>query len=753
MKSQPSSARFTNQSLKKQVFKYTPLVAAIGTVLMMSGCSSDSSPAKVAPEEPITSIYSILTGGGSNTAAAVTTGTGGDGGYVDMYKYGGFSVLGIFSNGTTDASFTARSVTANLGSNALNVTADTTVAVLAAEPAAGTAYFVEGDTSGDLYISDGDGTLGNDVLDTDELPVSGISIAAATTLTLTPNNNATPALATGVDLLLDNDLDNNGTLTTANGNLGVRGDLDIELSSYMGDGAINTSGTTDGQDGGDVDLESRGIVVIGGDINTSGADSTLADGGDGGYFDLYSDHGVQVTGNIDAHGGNTTAATFGGGGGGSIDLYADESDLFNSGDMNTMGGNGDNGGNGNDIYLYTYGYGKILNSGNAMTSGGAGSVGFGGGGGDVDFYANGGDLITNADIVTTGGAGVTDGGDGGSLDMYSEYGYTIEADEYHSGGNFHMSGNIDTRGGNASDPAGTAGDGGDLDLDNYPYYYPTHDNALRLLGYTQVDTTGGNGANAGDGGSIDLYADYGYSYSSPAYGYGGCGQVVNEVPLITMGGGSLLTTGTGGNGGDGGDVNLESCYDYALNSVDITTGDIAGTTTNSATIDASGGANFNAASVQGRGGDIWLWGYNGLTNTADLTANGGNDTAADGGIDGYGGHGGDIELYAEEEPATNSGALTANGGDGEYRGGNAGDVELASTVITNSGDITGNGGNADATLAASTGGDGAFVEVYALEIDGATNTGAISHTPGTGTTAGDEGTAIVNGHCESGDCS
>jgi hypothetical protein len=135
MKSQPSSARFTNQSLKKQVFKYTPLVAAIGAALMMSGCNDNDPIEEPAVPEAIT--YEIFTGGGSNTAATVTTGTGGNGGYVDMYKYGGFSELGIFSNGAADASFTARSVTANLGSNALNVTADTTVAVLAAEPAAG----------------------------------------------------------------------------------------------------------------------------------------------------------------------------------------------------------------------------------------------------------------------------------------------------------------------------------------------------------------------------------------------------------------------------------------------------------------------------------------------------------------------------------------------------------------------------------------------------------------------------------------
>jgi len=745
MKSQQSSARFAKKSLKKQVFKYTPLVAAIGASLMMSGCNSNDPEAEVAQ---IT--YEIFTGGGSNTAAAVTTGTGGDGGDVDMYKEGGFSELGIFSNGAADASFTARSVTANLGSNALNVTADTTVAVLAAEPAAGTAYFVEGDTSGDLYISDGDGTLGNDVADTDELPVSGISIAAGTTLTLTPNNNVDPALAVTANLDLDNDLDNNGTLTTANGALAARGDLNIDLSSYMGDGNVDTRGTTDGQSGGNLDIDARGVILNNGGINTSGADSSAAAGGDGGSVNLDSDYDFQTTGDIDTHGGNTTAATFDGGAGGSIDSYSQYSELFNSGGMNTMGGNGDNGGSGGDIDFETDEYGDVLNSGNLMTSGGAGSVGFGGGGGTIDLYANGGGMINAADMMTRGGAGVTSGGDGGSIDLYSDYGSTIGADGYHSSGNLEVSGNIDTRGGDASDPAGTAGGGGDVELDSDPYGYGFN-NSQRLLGYTQVDTTGGDGASAGDGGSIDLYADYGWS--DPVYAYTGCGNVISEVPLNTTGGDSLLTTGTGGEGGDGGDVNIESCYDYAFDSIDPNTGEMVAITTNSATIDTSGGANFNAASIQGSAGDIWLWGYNGVTNTADITANGGNDSAADGGIDGYGGDSGYIDLYAEEEPVENSAALMANGGNGEYSGGDSDEILLYSTVVTNSGDLTGNGGNADAALAASTGGDGAFVEIWATEPGEADNSGTISHTPGTGATAGDEGTAIVGGQCESGDCS
>ncbi len=49
MKSQPSSAGFTNQSLKKQVFKYTPLVAAIGAAV--AGLPAASAPSPTQPRE------------------------------------------------------------------------------------------------------------------------------------------------------------------------------------------------------------------------------------------------------------------------------------------------------------------------------------------------------------------------------------------------------------------------------------------------------------------------------------------------------------------------------------------------------------------------------------------------------------------------------------------------------------------------------------------------------------------------------
>ena len=103
-------------------------------------------------------------------------------------------------------------------------------------------------------------------------------------------------------------------------------------------------------------------------------------------------------------------------------------------------------------------------------------------------------------------------------------------------------------------------------------------------------------------------------------------------------------------------------------------------------------------------------------------------------------------------PIVNSGALTANGGNGEYLGGDADEVLLYAVAVTNSGDITSNGGNADAALAASTGGDGALIDIYVTEMNGADNSGSTSNTGGTGETAGTEGTTYIGGHCVSGDC-
>ena len=168
-------------------------------------------------------------------------GSGGTGGSVDIQMpYGSMGPLQVLASGAADASFTPTASTPNLGNNPLAITMDTTIAVVGAEPAVGTPYLVAG--SPILRISDGDTVLSN------EPPVTGISVAAGATLTLDLND------LTDAYISLDNDVDNDGTITTVDFNATQRGNLILYLASYHGSGAIDTFGTQDGQHGGSVEI-------------------------------------------------------------------------------------------------------------------------------------------------------------------------------------------------------------------------------------------------------------------------------------------------------------------------------------------------------------------------------------------------------------------------------------------------------------------------------------------------------------------
>ena len=130
-----------------------------------------------------------------------------------------------------------------------------------------------------------------------------------------------------------------------------------------------------------------------------------------------------------------------------------------------------------------------------------------------------------------------------------------------------------------------------------------------LVGFREITTAGGDGAQAGgDGGDVSFSNDAGDS-----------SKYINEAAINTQGGDATLSTGSwyAGSGGtvdfynDGGDGYMH----------------------NSGPIDTSGG---NAASgYGGSGGTIDFYFYDGhgvIENTAALTANGGKGT--DGGGDG-----------------------------------------------------------------------------------------------------------------------
>jgi len=657
-------------------------------------------------------------------------GSGGNGGSVDIYMdYGSLGPLQVMASGVADASFTPRASAPNLGDNPLILTADTTITsipVPGAEPAAGTPYLVEG--SSDLRISDGDGDLSN------EDAVTGISVVAGVTLTLELNYILT------AEVLLDNDIDNDGTITTVDRDGDQRGNLSLDLYSYHGNGTIDTSGTLDGQSGGYVQINSGNSFFNNGRIDTSGADSTARTAGNGGYVEIYAYYGIENTGDITTDGGAATGGGDAGGDAGYLDFAADFN-LNNSGNLSCRGGDGVNGGGyGNWIQLYAgdSDFGDLHNSGNLDTSGGDSAADDGGSGGDIEMYAYGGYIVNSGNLTTKGGDNTdpsSDAGDGGSVYLEVSFQNLPARDVL-------FSGNVDASGGLAVTETGATGRGGSggnfeiyAEYENYPL-----GQRIALLGYSGIDASGGDGNFTGDGESVQLYCYPGYD-DLAGFDTAGC-SITNEADINTAGGSVVVAaTNIPANGGNGGDVYMETIDgdDYGEFYLDIEK------VVNSGDIDTSGGDNLEADSSAGGAGSVWIWGYNGVTNSGNITARGGDDLGTDGGTTGFGNDGNDLQLYAELGPVSNSGALSTDGGDGEYSAGDASVIELFGPEVSNSGALAANGGNADPSLADSTGGDGAEVNLDSPDGLGITQTGTVTNHGGTGTTAGSDGDYYLGG--------
>jgi len=702
--------------------------------LVIAGCSDNASDSpsnsNSEPEPEPDGIYSLnLTGGLGGTNG----GSGGDGNNVSIYKAAGTGSVDVLASGAADAGFTHITPDANLGSNPLDITTGITVDVFAEdadEPAAGTPYLIE--DNGRLFVSDGNTVLG------DEDPVTGISVASGVTLTLGLNDT------TYARISFDNDVLNSGVITTADIDELHRGGLRIYPASYVGqaDSRIDTAGTQDSQNGGDVLISADYSVYNHGAVNTSGSDSVDDDAAAGGYVELYADYLVQNTGDIDSSGGDAPNGEAGRGG--NIDLASDFGNMYNSGRLVNYGGDGQLGGDGGLVNLYAVG--DMLNSGDINARGGIGGADDGGNGASVEMYASGRKLVNSGNILAAGGNTTdadSDGGDGGELYVYAEYG---PVDRDAPAGGLFVSGNIDLSGGDAvATGYGDGGVAGSIDVQVYGSNYPS-EVGLALLGYTDIDTTGGDANFGGSAGDVLIFND---SVQANAGVYVPSGNVTNEADVTARGGSVVAEAETiPADGGSGGNFRLETedKYGYINPQLEIAT--------NKGNIDVSGGNGLESMMNDiNRSGSVWLWGYNGVTNTGNITANGGADLGTDGDDTGYGGYANDVEMYAELGQASNSGIITNNGGAGEYRGGRSDGFKLYGATVSNSGVISSNGGNADASLEGSVGGSGGWVEFFSPDgIVGVTHSGSVSHTAGTGETANDGGAFIRGGMCVSGDC-
>jgi hypothetical protein len=304
-----------------------------------------------------------------------------------------------------------------------------------------------------------------------------------------------------------------------------------------------------------------------------------------------------------------------------------------------------------------------------------------------------------------------------------------------------FSGNVDTSGGLAVTDVGvgatgSGGSGGYFWIKANYDYYPLGQQ-IALLGYSGIDTSGGDGNDGGTGGDVDLFCDEGYDYQTGLY-TASC-SITNEVDINATGG-SVVAAATNipANGGDGGYVEMETDIYYGVFYPDIDK------VANSGNIDTSGGDSLEDTSSPGNAGYVWIWGYNGVTNSGNISARGGDNLGTDG--SGYGNNAEAVELYAELGPVTNSGDLSTDGGDGEDTGGNASVLGLFGPEVSNSGALTANGGDADPSLAGSWGGDGSVVELFSPGgMQGITQTGTVTNDGGAGATSGSDGDYYLGG--------
>jgi hypothetical protein len=725
--------------MKMKTKKSVVVLLFLSCPFFLFACGSGDN-AAVAPSA--SGIFTINTSGADGGPDG---GFGGNGGYVDIeMPYGSLGSIQVMASGAADASFTPTASTPNLGDNPLAVTADTTIEVLdpavpADEPADGTPYMVAISTN--LFIWN---ITGTEVWATQvgRTTVTGISVAAGTTVTLELNN--TP----NAQVDLENDIDNDGTITTVDVDATQRGNLQLNLNSYHGNSTIDTSGTQDGQSGGDVDIYPSYSFINHGSINTSGYGSTTGAAGSGGYVYVYANYGIENTGNITTDGGAASGAGTTGASAGYLDLEADLS-LYNSGNLSCSGGDGVTaGGNSNWIYLFAGNSypGDLHNSGDLDTSGGDATAGDGGFGNYIEMYAYGGEIINSGNLTTKGGDTTdpsSNGGSGGSiyLEVYSQWPFSGVPNYDTPAGDVLFSGDVNASGGLAVTDAGATGNGGsggNFEIYTDYDYYPLGQR-VALLAYSGIDASGGDGNYGGTGGYVYLYCDYGETdviYTASC-------NITNEVDINATGGSVVVTatTTTPADGGAGGSVTMYTDEYYGMYYPDIDK------VVNSGNIDTSGGNSLESTvSWAGDAGYVWFWGYNGVTNSGNITARGGDDLGTDRGTTGYGNYGNDVQLYAELGPVSNSGHLTTDGGDGEYRGGDAYVIELFGPEVRNSGALTANGGDADPLLSPSWGGDGYDVELFSpAGMQGITQTGTVTNDGGTGETPGSDGDYILGG--------
>ena len=656
------------------------------------------------PASP-TGQFTIDTSGGDAQGSNSTAGPAGN---INLFMEHGTlgGALKVFATGSADASFTIPTIAFYGGTNSVEVKMDTPVPVYATPDGVAdndTIFELIGDSN--LYLNTG----GTPTI------VTGLDIDAGVTVTFSSNNDGETQLE------FSNDLRNAGNIFTSLEEGGGADSLTITLNSYFGSvgSTIDTSGadgssTVGGGRAGAIQFNFSGTIVNQGDLTATGGAGSF--GGNGGPVTWAPANSAAVfnTGTIDTHGGDGTGSSAGPAG--DIDLEATYGDVNNAGKLFAFGGSGRSGGTGGAITLETR-VGAVRNSGDLDYSGG-GCTGSNCQAADaraITLSSNGGGDVINAATLTANGGSTADntgtqGGSGGSVsitacDCKSNYrgGSGLRA------GSINVSGTISTTGGTGRNGGG----GGKLNID-LNVASSAHGQELILFGYTQITANGGSamstGATAQDGGQIT------FSQNDTAYspeedeGVGPAGAVINYANVTALG-------GDGAAPGSAGNISFSTePYDFR---------DSFEVALNFGAIDVSGGsASENDAS---RGGNVDLFGVSGAANNGAVTATGGVSTNEGGDC----GNGGNISIYASTGPATNTGIIHASGASNTVAGsfgGNGGTVDIAGSLASNTAAITCEGGDGGT---GGNGGGGGEIELRSSPDGTSTNSGTLLVSPGT----------------------
>ena len=750
------------------IFKKKELALAVSIAMLggaMTGCSSDGDSSGPAS-------YTISATGGSGYR-------GGNGNGIEIYNNGGTGGVVVSTSGKANTDFTSPIIagTANLGSNPLEITADTTIDDMATlySPVAGggvnyvapgalyvgtddilymndngdsyagaagyagyandtmvddNSYYRSTGNTGELYQAVGDDNVA-DVAAADILYMGsygGLYVTDGYAGAADPRISgiyvaANKTLTLGLDnsgsntyINVNNDIDNRGTITKRNP--GDNSVLGLNAHHYLGGGKLNNAGNANRRNGGEVQINALSITT--GDINVSGYDDNSGmTTGNGGSFAGYGGAYVLNNGNIDASGGDVKGAFAGEAG--SVHMYA--AYVENNGNIDISGGNDTSdgaewgaGGHGGTVNLRA---GFVTNNtGDIDASGGKG--GAGGRGGNVNFSNERTGEVKNAGNINLSGGSADDGdgGYGGSFDMHTHNGDTLN------------SGNINAAAGSTTDSGSGAGWGGDIEIyttESASYGGGSTTGTGDVVVSGNLDVSGGDAtADSGYGGragSVDIYNELGYGGGNS---FGGTRD--QRVALL----GYRAINANGGDGTYAGDGarSYGGVAMYADSSANSTTNEVTfGSVSNEVAVNAAGG-NGSTSGSSGYGGRVTL-------------AASGNDYS---GYGGYGGYGGPVALLdpvstpdlVGEANVTNSGAINVSGGDGGEFGGWAGDTGLFAYggMATNSGAVEATGGKGD-----DFGGRGGDIEIVAA--NAATNQAALSVDGGNGALFGGDGGFIA----------